>query len=62
MNPTLQSSKGVITIDGDQSVDRTVEKLQAILEAKAIKLFTLIDHSGEAEKAGVHMPCPPPSY
>ena len=56
MNPTLQSSNGVITIDGHQSVDRTVQKLQAILEAKGIKLFALIDHSGEAEKAGMHMP------
>ena len=56
MNPTFQSSNGITTIDGNQSVDRTVEKLQAVLEAKGIKLFTLIDHSGEAEKLGMHMP------
>ena len=33
-----------------------MEKLTAILQAKGIKLFTLVDHSGEAEKAGLKMP------
>jgi uncharacterized protein (DUF302 family) len=36
-------------------VDETVEKLESILNAKGIAIFALIDHSGEAEKAGLKM-------
>jgi uncharacterized protein (DUF302 family) len=48
--------KGIITIQSKHSVDDTVAKLKAILQAKAVMLFALVDHSGEAEKAGMHMP------
>jgi len=37
-------------------VDETVTKLQALLEQRKITLFALIDHSGEAAKAGITMP------
>jgi uncharacterized protein (DUF302 family) len=33
-----------------------VERLRGILEAKGVTLFALVDHSGEAEKAGMKMP------
>jgi uncharacterized protein (DUF302 family) len=46
---------GIVTIPGRRSVDETVQKLQSILEAKGVKLFALVDHSGEAEKAGMQM-------
>jgi len=36
-------------------VEETVEKLTGILKAKGITLFALVDHSGEAEKAGIKM-------
>jgi uncharacterized protein (DUF302 family) len=36
-------------------VDETVEKLKGILQSKGITLFALIDHSGEAIKAGMKM-------
>jgi len=49
------SGSGITTIPGHQSVDQTVQKLQEILQAKGVKLFALVDHSGEAEKAGMHM-------
>lgn len=55
MNPTLQSGNGIVTIESRHSVDQTVEKLEAILEAKGVKLFALVDHSGEAQKAGMQM-------
>lgn len=48
-------AKGVVTIPSHQSVDATVEKLEQILQAKGVKLFALIDHSGEAEKVGMPM-------
>jgi uncharacterized protein (DUF302 family) len=47
---------GLITRRSKHSVDQTVESLKAILENKEIKLFALIDHSGEAAKAGMTMP------
>jgi uncharacterized protein (DUF302 family)/uncharacterized membrane protein YidH (DUF202 family) len=46
---------GVVTIPCHRSVDGTVEKLQQILQAKGVMLFALVDHSGEAEKAGMAM-------
>jgi uncharacterized protein (DUF302 family) len=49
------SENGIVTISIHQSVDRTVEKLEEILQAKGVKLFALVDHSGEAEKAGMQM-------
>jgi uncharacterized protein (DUF302 family) len=52
LNPT----DGLVTIPSHQSVDRTVQKLEAILQAKGVKLFALVDHSGEAERAGLQMP------
>ncbi len=47
--------KGVVDILSHHSVDETVAKLRAILEAKSVTLFALVDHSGEAEKAGMKM-------
>ncbi len=46
---------GIVTIPSHHSVDATVEKLEGILQAKGVKLFALVDHSGEAEKAGMQM-------
>ncbi|HEY4708643.1 MAG TPA: DUF302 domain-containing protein [Candidatus Acidoferrales bacterium] len=37
-------------------MDEIVEKLKGILQAKGITLFALVDHSGEAAKAGLKMP------
>jgi uncharacterized protein (DUF302 family) len=49
------SENGIVSIPSHQSVDKTVQKLDEILRAKGVKLFALIDHSGEAEKAGMQM-------
>ena len=46
---------GIVSLPGHQSVDATVEKLKAILEAKHVRLFAIVDHSGEARKAGMQM-------
>jgi uncharacterized protein (DUF302 family)/uncharacterized membrane protein YidH (DUF202 family) len=52
---TPSKDNGIVTIPSNHTVDHTVEKLKAILEAKGVKLFALIDHSGEAERAGMRM-------
>jgi uncharacterized protein (DUF302 family)/uncharacterized membrane protein YidH (DUF202 family) len=49
------TENGIVTIPSHHSVDGTVDKLQGILRAKAVKVFALVDHSGEAEKAGMQM-------
>jgi uncharacterized protein (DUF302 family) len=46
---------GIISKPSNHSVDQTVEKLKNILQAKGVTLFALVDHSGEAEKAGMKM-------
>ena len=52
---TSNPENGIVTIPSHQSVDRTVKKLEEILRTKGVKLFALVDHSGEAEKAGMQM-------
>ena len=47
---------GIVTIPSHHSVDETVERLKSILQSKGITLFAVIDHSGEAAKAGMKMP------
>jgi len=49
------TNNGIVTIYAHRTVDETVQKLEGILKAKGVKLFALIDHSGEAEKAGMQM-------
>ncbi len=49
------SGQGIIDILSHHSVDETVRRLQEILEAKGVRLFALIDHSGEAAKVGMTM-------
>ena len=47
---------GIRTIPSSHSVDETVERIEDLLRSRGIELFALIDHSGEAEKAGLSMP------
>lgn len=52
---TSDPDNGIVTIPSHDSVDKTIEKLEKLLQEKGVKLFALIDHSGEAEKTGMHM-------
>src|SRR5215831_15499440 len=52
----VEKGAGIITKPSNHSVDETVAKLKAMLQAKGVKLFTLVDHSGEAAKVGLKMP------
>ncbi len=54
MPPHTENS--LVDIPSQHSVDETVTKLKDILAAKGVTHFALIDHSGEAEKAGLKMP------
>ena len=52
----MAEASGLVTIKSAHSVDETIAKIQALLEAKGIKEFALIDHGGEAAKVGLAMP------
>jgi uncharacterized protein (DUF302 family) len=47
---------GIISIPSGHGVQETVGRLQRMLQEKGITLFALVDHSGEAAKAGMTMP------
>ena len=52
----MRKEEGIVQIPSRHSVDATVDKLTTILKSKGVTLFALVDHSGEAEKAGMKMP------
>ena len=52
---TLGQDAGIVDVPSRYSVDVTVERLKAMLAAKGVTLFALVDHSGEAEKVGMTM-------
>jgi uncharacterized protein (DUF302 family) len=51
----MLKGSGIINTSSNHSVEQTVEKLKQMLEAKGVTLFVLVDHSGEAAKAGMQM-------
>lgn len=55
---SMSSNNGIVTIPSHHLVEQTVQRLEEILAGKGVKLFAVIDHSGEAAKAGFQMrPC-----
>jgi uncharacterized protein (DUF302 family) len=49
------SDNGIVSRPSNHSVDQTLQKLQEVLRVKGVKVFAIIDHSGEAEKVGLQM-------
>jgi uncharacterized protein (DUF302 family) len=45
----------MITLRSKHSVEQTVQRVSDLLQAGGVTLFTLVDHSGEARKAGMMM-------
>ena len=52
----MPSGNGMIRIASRYPADETVRRLQDAIVAKGMQIFTVIDHSGEAEKVGLSMP------
>jgi uncharacterized protein (DUF302 family) len=46
---------GIVNERSHHTVDQTVDRLKSLLQAKGVTLFALVDHSGEAAKAGIEM-------
>jgi uncharacterized protein (DUF302 family) len=53
---TDMTEPGLTKIPATHSVDETVARITQFLADKNITLFALVDHSGEAAKAGLQMP------
>ena len=52
----MKAGEGIISKASKYSVPETLDRVDALLQSKGIKIFVRIDHSGEAEKAGLKMP------
>src|SRR6266566_392858 len=50
------SDSGIIDQRSQHSVEQMVERLTAVLHAKGVTLFALVDHSAEAAKVGMNLP------
>ena len=46
---------GIIDLKSRYSFAETLQRLESLLQSRSLTLFARIDHSGEAEKAGMKM-------
>ena len=47
------AGNGFLQVASPHTVDETVERLESVLAERGVRVFALIDHSGEAEKIGI---------
>ena len=47
--------RGIIDVPSPYSVPDTLARLESILKERGLTIFARVDHSGEAEKAGLKM-------
>lgn len=52
----MPNDHGLVRVASRYSVDETLKRLLLAINEKGLQPFGLIDHSGEAEKAGLSMP------
>jgi uncharacterized protein (DUF302 family) len=52
----MNSADGIVTKFANCTVEEAVGKIKSLLVMHGITLFAVIDHSGEAETAGMKMP------
>lgn len=52
----MAKENGLVQVASHHSVEETVRRLEAAFAEKGLKVFAVIDHSGEAEKVGLKMP------
>jgi uncharacterized protein (DUF302 family) len=51
----MKAGEGIISKASKYSVPETLDRVDALLQSKGIKIFVRVDHSGEAEKVGLKM-------
>lgn len=50
------ATPGIVQLPSHHSVAATIDRLEALLQARGILVFARIDFSGDAERAGLRMP------
>jgi len=56
MSSSVSDSLGIVTKASQYSVQETLARLENSIRMKGLSIFTVIDHSGEAERVGLKMP------
>ena len=51
----VKTGEGIISKASKYSVAETLDRVEAVLGTKGIRVFARVDHSGEAEKVGLKM-------
>jgi uncharacterized protein (DUF302 family) len=51
-----EDPRGVVILSGDGDVDRLLRRAVAEIEGLDLDVLEVIDHSGDAHEAGLHMP------
>jgi uncharacterized protein (DUF302 family) len=46
---------GIVQVASKYSVDETVTRLESVLAERGVRVFTVVDHSSEAERVGMKM-------
>jgi uncharacterized protein (DUF302 family) len=54
--PVALKVRGVVTRPATGTVAEALERLLGVLKARGVKVFAVIDHSGEAARVGQHLP------
>jgi uncharacterized protein (DUF302 family) len=49
-------AEGIVSRCSPHGVDETVDRITQLLDDKGLTTFAVIDHSGEAERAGLELP------
>ena len=52
---TPAAENGMIHLTSPYSVPETLRRLESLLQVRGLAIFARVDHSGEAEKAGLKM-------
>jgi uncharacterized protein (DUF302 family) len=55
MSANAAPDQGIVTKMSPQTVQETVERLKAMIAGGGLKLFAVVDHSGEAEAVGLDL-------
>lgn len=53
--PAALPDNGLVHLNSPYSVEETLDRIQSILTERGLKTFCVVDHSGEAETAGLAM-------
>jgi len=51
----VRMDRGMVDIPSPYSVPESISRVESLLKEKGLTLFARVDHSGEAEKAGLKM-------